>query len=73
MPSPLPWVGVSKTREYGLKMNGERFNRNPRANIWTQRVVDTWHKLPGEVVAAGTIIKFKTFRQVHGSERFRGR
>ena len=45
--SLLPRVGESRTSGHGFKVKGKRFNRNLRGNIFTQRVVGVWNKLPG--------------------------
>eukprot|EP00061_Rhincodon_typus_P005823 g25803.t1 len=41
----FPRVGKSKTRGYGFKVKGERFKRDLRGNVFTQRVAhapDLW-------------------------------
>lgn len=52
-------VGESRARRHRFKVNGERFYRNLRGNIFTQRVVGVWNVLPEEVIEAGTNATFK--------------
>ena len=40
-------------------MRGERFERDLRGNLFTQRVVCIWNELPKEVVEVGTIPTFE--------------
>ena len=40
-------------------MRGERYKRVQRGNLFTQRVVSVWYKLPEAVVEGGTILSFK--------------
>uniref|UniRef100_A0A8C5QJD5 Uncharacterized protein n=1 Tax=Leptobrachium leishanense TaxID=445787 RepID=A0A8C5QJD5_9ANUR len=49
----------SKTRGHSLRLEGQRFKSNIRKHYFTERVVDTWNRLPVEVVEAKTVIEFK--------------
>lgn len=47
-------------------LQGERFKRELRSNIFTKSMLGTGNVLTQEAVETGTLTKFKTFRQVHG-------
>ena len=55
----FPKVGESKTRGHRFKVRGESYKSVQRGNLFTQRVVSVWNKLPEAVVEAGTILSFK--------------
>ena len=67
----FPKVGVSKTRGHRFKVRGERYKSVQRGNLFTQRVVSVWNKLPELVVETGTILSFKKHLDSYmGIERY---
>ena len=57
----FPRLEKSSTRGHGFKVLGEKFRGDVRGKFFTQRVVNVWNSLPGEVVGAGTIAAFKRY------------
>lgn len=53
--------GYSRTRGYRFNLRGNKYNRTPTGNFFTQRVI--WKKLLKEVVE---VEYFKLCEQVHG-------
>ena len=50
---------TTRTRGHTLKLNKYRSNKDIRKNFFSQRVVDSWNKLPQNVVDAETVNTFK--------------
>ena len=50
---------VSRTRGLSLKLNKSRSRLEIRKNFFSQRVVNSWNKLPQNVVDAESVISFK--------------
>eukprot|EP00061_Rhincodon_typus_P012771 g38701.t1 len=48
----FPRVGEFKTRGHIFNLRGERFKKDRRGNLFTQRVVNIWNELPEEVIDA---------------------
>ena len=55
----FPRVEESITGGHRFKVRGARFKGDVRGKFFTQRVVGAWNSLPGEIVAADTIVSFK--------------
>ena len=52
-------VDSDRTRGHSLRVKKRRVKTGVRQGIFTQRVVIAWNGLPGNVVAAETVDKFK--------------
>ena len=52
-------VDSDRTRGHRLRVKKRRVKRVVRQGTFTQRVVNAWNGLPGKVVAAETVDKFK--------------
>lgn len=46
----FPRVEDSKTREHKHRVRAERFKRDLRWNLFTQRIIGTWNELPEEAI-----------------------
>ena len=57
----FPLVEGSVMRGHRLKVRGERFRRDLRKDLFTQRVVRIWNAPPGRVVEAGCLTSFKKY------------
>ena len=55
----FPKTGESKTSGHRFKVRGEIYKSIQRGNVFTQRVVSVWNKLPEVVVEVGSILSFK--------------
>ena len=53
------WTSAGHTRGHDRKLMKERARLEVRRNFYSMRVVDSWNKLPQEVVAAGSVEGFK--------------
>ena len=51
--------GVYGTRGHSLKLYRPRCRTSLRAGFFTQRVVESWNRLPDEVVTAPSLCAFK--------------
>lgn len=54
-----------KLRGHSLKLNRNSFSSNPRKYFLTNRVVDSWNKLPQEVISAISVNGFKNLLDKH--------
>ena len=52
-------VDGDRTRGHSLRVNKRRVKTVVKQGTFTQRVVNAWNGLPGKVVAAETVHKFK--------------
>ena len=52
-------VDIDRTRGHSLRVKERRVKMVERQGSFTQRVVNAWNGLPGKVVAAETVDKFK--------------
>ena len=52
-------VDSDRTRGHSLRVKKRRVKTVARQGSFTQRVVNTWNGLPGKVVAAEEVVKFK--------------
>ena len=50
---------TDRTRDHSLRVKKRRVKTVVREGTFTQRVVNAWNGLPGKVVAAETVDKFK--------------
>ena len=48
-----------RTRGHNLRVKKRRIKTRVRPGTFTQRVINAWNGLPGKVVAAETVDKFK--------------
>ena len=51
---------TDRTRSKGHKMKYRKFHLNTRKITFTVRLVEHWHRLPGEAVEAPSLELFKT-------------
>ena len=68
-------VDSDRTRSHSLRVKKRRVEMGGRQGSCTQRVVNAWNGLPGKVVAAETVDKFKLeldrYLEVIEMERYR--
>jgi len=57
--SPLTFEESSRTRGHNQKLRKIRVNTGVRQNFFPLRVIDTWNKLPEDIVNAPTLNSFK--------------
>ena len=59
---------VKGTRSNGKKLKPHRTNGNLRLNFFSERVVNTWNKLPSSVVFAPSVNSFKNRLDEHWTD-----
>ena len=52
-------IAQSNTRGHVLKLFKKRCSSNLRKMFFSQRIINDWNKLPGEVVNCSTVIEFE--------------
>ena len=52
-------ASVDSTKGHCLKLTKPRTRLNVRTNFLTSRVVDSWNKLPADLISCKTVVDFK--------------
>lgn len=64
-------LSTTKTRGHELKLFKQRNRLNVRQKFFSQRIVDSWNKLPEYIVSSSTIINFeKLYDSFHYGSKF---
>ena len=64
---------MKKTRGHPLKLNKNRVRTDLRQHFFSERVINTWNKLDGDIVCSASLNIFKShLERLHKDESFIG-